>query len=237
MPRGIYDRNRSTRRSTIATPRTVAHDTAPASPTPQGDDAPAKMSTKLTRAVDTLRGLFIGFVQEFTALTMSREELAPRFYKTFLAWKEETGGSFVDFVRVLVPEVPMDRAGYKAHSAYNAADNLRRLAQAGTREEETPVARAKRIAAAPVNPRRALARVLASLAPILDPTAMDAVWKAASAQLHWTDGQIEAMKALVGEESPLVKVRAPRGVTLDHSLKLVVAPAPASPSEDLAATA
>lgn len=225
MPRGIYAR----RRSSTPQPRHTVQDTAP-TPRPAADDAAedTKLTAKVVRALDGIRDTFIAFVKDYTAILVRREDLAPKFMKASNMWIAETGGSFVDFVRVLDSTVPVDRDGYRAHRAYQAADYLRRLVQQGARTVETPVEKAARIASAPVNTRHAMARLLASFLPFIDPAALDAVWKAAETQLHWTEGQIDGMKELVKTEAPLVKVRAPRGVELDHQLKMVAAPVPAA---------
>jgi hypothetical protein len=225
MPRGIYNRQLSTpaaRSSSKDTARTLAAttDTTP-------DKEPVKLTGPLVRALDTLRTVFTAFVADFKVLEMKRAELAPRFMKTFRKWQGETGGSFVAFVRVMVPDLPMDTKSYKAHSVYNAADYLRTMAARLEREGTTPVERARAIANRPASPRTAMARMMASFLPLIDPSALAALRTAMEEQLHWTTAQVDGIMDLVGTEQPIVRVRAPRGIHIaEHSLKLVAAPTP-----------
>lgn len=186
------------------------------------DDTP--LPAKLTKAIDSLRVTFRDFTDDFAALNLNREVLAPKFMKVFGQWQATTGGTFVDFVRILVPSVPADREGYRAHPAYASADYLRRITQQESRETETPVARANRIASAPVNPRVALARMLASILPLLSPETLPVLWQSAADTLHWSEATIKEMQTLVESAPPLVTLRTPRGVHVDHALRVTPAP-------------
>lgn len=216
------------------TPRTAT--TAPAGAS-QGDEEPetAKpLSAVVARAVDAIRLTFSSFVDDFAAFTISGEDLAPRFMKTYRKWEAETGGSFVAFVRLLVPALPMDVKGYKAHSAYASADYLRREAARMERQGTTPVERAQAIANRPASPRVAMARLMASIMPLIAPDALAVLYDAMRTQLNWTDNQVAGLRELVGEETPLVRIRPPRGVHIDAGLKVTEAPIV---NEDIAATA
>lgn len=224
------------RRSTLRAVPTAAHDRATrAVEAPEATEAPdpRPLPAKVLRAIDAIRVPFSAFVDDFTTLTSDRETLAPKFMRAFDLWKAETGGGLADFVRLFDPTVPPSAADYKRHPAYNAADYLRRLVAQGSREDETPMQRAKRLAAAPVSPRRVLAQVLAAFLKVIDPATLDTIYASVKERNHWTDGQVEGLKELVEEESPLVSVRGPRGFT-SHSLRLVEAP---DASDDAAATA
>jgi hypothetical protein len=158
MPTGVY--NRTARRQSTTRVTSTAKDAPPtASVTPDAPkDAPAKLTGPLVRAVDTLRVVFNTFLTEFNALEARREDIAPRFMRTFGKWQSETGGTFIAFVRVLVPDVPMTVKEYKFNRAYMAADYLRRLVAQQERATTSPIARAKQIAAVPrphVSPWRA----------------------------------------------------------------------------------
>lgn len=233
MPTGIYTR----RKTSTSVPMHTAKD-APqrGQAQPIGEDkeqSEVRLSAKTTRAVDVIRVTFRAFVTDFARITVSREELAPKFMKTFNQWQAESGGTFVDFIRLLVPDVPHDREGYRAHSAYQAADYLRRLVQQEARTGSTPTERAEAIRNRPVSPRVALARIVASIMPLIDPSALEALWKAMHDQLNWSDGQVAGIKTLVTDETPLVRIRAPRGIHLaDHTLRLTAAPAPAQQTEE-----
>lgn len=181
----------------------------------------AGLSEKVQTAIDSVQSQFVNFVQDFTSLNESREDLAPKFMKAFGAWQSETGGSFVAFVRLLVPDVPEDREGYRAHRAYQAADYLRRLTAAGSRKQETPVDRAARIASRPVSPQRAMARMVAAVLPLLAPETLDKLWQAMQAELRWSEQQVANLQQTTSEETPLVQLRAPAGVKVAHKLRVV----------------
>lgn len=243
MPTGVY--NRPTRRLSTSRVRSTARDigrtaagTPGNGPTATQDETSPKESHKLTasvaRLVDGIRTTFTAFVDDFTSFTLSGEELAPRFMRTYRKWEAETGGSFIAFVRLLVPSIPMDVKSYKAHSAYMSADYLRREAARLERQGTTPAERAEAIRNRPVSPRTALARVLASVMPLIDPNALETLFEAMRSNLHWSEAQVDGIKELVGEETPLVRIRAPRGVHIEQGLKLSPAPVVA---DDAAATA
>jgi hypothetical protein len=216
------------------TTTTTAARRGPGRPPSRPEPAPADeemaediiLSVKTQKMVDGIRSSFVNYVNDFQVLTATRESLAPRFMRAFQMWQEETKQTFVQFVRVLVPSVPEDRDGYRNDPAYQAATYLRRLEAVNARVE-TPQARMQRLARAPVNPRIALARLVASLVPLLSPEGETALWRALEGQLHWSDAQIKGLQTLVETETPLVRVRTPRGVHIEHSLQLQQVPAPA----------
>lgn len=140
------------------------------------------VSAKVRTMIDHIREDFTAFVDGFTALTSARATLSPKFMKAFGAWQAETGGNFVSFVRLLDPEVPEDRDGYRAHKSYQAADYLRRL-QAGATRETSEIPESER----PVTAYRALAYFVATVLPTLDPSG--ALWTAFVEQMHWTEQQ------------------------------------------------
>jgi hypothetical protein len=190
-------------------PRTQAHGRAR-----DAEPAEPKQPTQKTlRLIDDIRRPFAEFVDDFGAITQSRQELAPRFMRAFNAWAQDTQGSFVAFVRLLVPEVPAAREGYRAHPAYQAADYLRRLAaQPAEREQVAPEDR-------PATPGRALAKVLAAILPMLsDP---EALWAAFIQELHWTPEQIARLQGAINREGPIqlqgrLGRRATNGFTLQQ---------------------
>lgn len=221
------------RRLSSARVRSAAQDTArhlAAAPVPQQEDTdedePVSLSKRVQTAVDKVRSLFRSYVEDFAALTASTEDLAPTFMQTYRRWEGETGGSFVAFVRVLVPDLPMETKAYKLHKAYNAADNLRRVAGRLEREGTNPVERAQRIANAPVAPRRAFLSLLSAVAPLIQPDALDLLFDAMKTRLHWSEATVDGIKDAVEnkEETPLVLIRPPRGVHIDQGLVVRSAP-------------
>jgi len=131
----------------------------------------------------------------------------------------------VDFVRYLVPGLPMSPADYSASHTYQAAMNLKRFGDRNIREKLNPAARAERLAKAPLSPRRALAASLATLIPIMEmftaPEELEKLWGVIRDRWNYSENQIGSLKALVETESPAVVLRPPRGVQLPHTLKVV----------------
>lgn len=185
----------------------------PTSSTQQIEPVAVRLSAKVRNAVDAIREPFGTFVAEYSALAVRREELAPRFMKSFGLWQAETGATFVDFVRVLVPDLGTSRKEYRAHRAYQAADYLRRLAAAVTRAPLSASEAAAEVQARtrPAKPSEGLARVLASMLALLDPAAQAIVWIAVHDGLHWGDRQVADLQTAVQDAQPLVKLTAPRG--------------------------
>ena len=105
--------------------------------------------TGLTRRREAAGAAVAETTPDFTAMAVSREELAPKFMKAFGLWQAETGSTFVEFVRFLVPEIGNTRAEYRNHRAYQAADYLRRLVGNAARKPTTQAERA----AAPASAR------------------------------------------------------------------------------------
>lgn len=162
------------------------------------------LSAKVDKAVKTIMAPFRAFVRNFGALAMSREELSPKFMKAFGLWQAETAGTFVEFVRFLVPDVPAQRAEYRNHRAYQAADYLRRLAGNAARRPRTAAERAT----APAPPTDVIARVFASLMEIIPDDRQDTIWSALQGQLHWTPRQVQRLQTQVKHVDPLVHIRA-----------------------------
>lgn len=157
--------------------------------------------TAKTRAlIDNVRTSFVTFVDDFSALvSSSRQDLAPRIMRAYGAYREETGGTFVDFVRQLDSTVPADRAKYRAHRSYQAADYLRRLVAAAPRTAT------RSRGPKPATPLVALARLMATVLPAVDPTG--AVWAAFVKEMHWSADQAKRLQKLAASQGavPLPK--------------------------------
>lgn len=164
--------------------------------------APIEVSAKVMRIIDAVREPFASFVDGFAAITADRATLAPKFMKAFGAWQAETAGTFIAFVRVFDATVPAERAAYRDNPVYQAADYLRRLSANAAR----PAAEAN--AVKPASPFEAVARLVATLAPLVED--MDLVWQAFLLELHWTDRQIARVQKLVGQAGPLLAKKAPQ---------------------------
>lgn len=145
---------------------------------------PVPITAKTQILINQVMASFLAYSDGFTHLTEARGDLAPRFMKACVAWQSETGGQFVDFVRVVDPTVPKDRKGYRAHSSYMAADNLRRLN--GPQREPLPEG------ARPASAYTALARLVATVLPVVDPTGV--IWAAFVKQMHWSEKQAQRLR-------------------------------------------
>lgn len=177
--------------------RTVPADGSVAETTPD-------LSSKVRKAVDAIKKPFISFTKDFASLAVRREELAPQFMKAFGMWQAETAGTFVDFIRMLVPEIGNTRAEYRNHRAYQAADYLRRIVGNAARRPRTASERAT----APAPPTDAIARILASLLTVItDERQQGQVWQAMQTQLHWSNRQVQRLQTQVEHVDPLVQIR------------------------------
>lgn len=175
-----------------------------------------ELSAKVQKAVDEIKSQFTGFVRSFEALEAKRGDLAPKFMKAANMWQAETGGTFIDFVRFLVPEVGETVKEYKAHRAYQAADYLRRKA-AGPRNLGGDVTQGAGGNAGPgttqETPMVVLERLLASLLPSIPEKAQEQIYAALKESSNWTDNRIETLRTRVDEVDPLVEIK---GRSLDR---------------------
>lgn len=159
------------------------------------------LSAKTRAMIEGIREQFSTFVDDFTALvSSSRAELAPRVMRAFDAYKNETDGTFVDFVRQLDATVPADRVKYRAHRSYQAADYLRRLVA------QAPRAMARKRGPRPATPLVALARLIATVLPAVDPTGQ--VWAAFVKEMHWTAEQAKRLQKLAASQGAVVLPKA-----------------------------
>lgn len=157
-------------------------------------------SAKTRHMIDAIKEQFTAFVGEFASMWESRQELAPKFVKAFKAYKEDTGLKLISFVRELDPTVPTHRddddtgEGYKNHPSYVAATNLNRLANA---EPKKAIPANKR----PVTPWVALARLVATVLPLVDTDG--SIWDAFVKECHWDEAQAKRLQALANREQPI----------------------------------
>lgn len=170
-------------------PRHTADDAMPsAGPT---------LSARTRGLIDGLREPFTTFVDDFSSLMQtSRAELAPRVMRVFNTYKAETDGTFVDFVRQLDASVPSDRDKYRAHRSYQAADYLRRLVA------QAPRALTRKRGPRPATPLVALARLIATVLPAVDPTGQ--VWAAFVKEMHWSAEQAKRLQKLAASQGAVV---------------------------------
>ena len=172
------------------------------------------LSTKTSSLIEGIRRPFLSFSKDFAGLVHSKAELAPKFMKAFRAWEKETDGTFVAFIRVLDPSVGEDRDDYRAHKTYQAADYLRRLDSRPEPEERTGTS--------PATHLLGLTRVVATILDLVAEDQQPRLWAALEKELHWTDTQIDRLKAKVGETEPIARLRPPKG-TEAYELRVAAA--------------
>lgn len=171
------------------------------------EDATPELSAKVKRAVTAITAPFKAFTRQFAAMSIRREELAPKFMNAARLWMAETNHSFVEFVRFLDPNVGGTRNEYRSHRTYQAADYLRRLDQNLRRKSQT-AAGGGRAVDAPAPPTDVVARILGSLMEIIPEERQQEVWDSMASQLHWTPRQIQRLQTQVEHVDPLVHIRA-----------------------------
>lgn len=159
--------------------------------------ATVEMSAALKRQIEALRKPFHAFAHDFGKLAETRAELAPKFMSAYGTYLQQTGGSFVDFCRLIDPSIPAERSAYRAHKSYQAADYLRRL-----------VAR-RDVGARRTRPVRSnvtvLARALGSLLPLVKD--QDQFWSGVAAEFGLTQRQVGRLRTVTGEVKPLLDLR------------------------------
>lgn len=175
-------------------------------------------TARTARLVEGIRAPFLTFVSDFAALTTSRADIAPKFYKAFLAWQGDTHQTFVQFVRDLDPSIGSARADYRKHKTFQAADYLRRLAIRAAK----PAVKKGEAAPAPASALDGMARLLASVLPMIHRDQLPKLWEAVSTELHWSPRKMTHLQHLVAQVDPLASVRPQRGTTPPQ---LLVAPA------------
>lgn len=149
------------------------------------------LSAKTRKLVEAVRPAFTQFAADFEALTVKRSELAPKLMKAYGAVQSETGISFVGFVRLMDPTVPVSREAYRAHKTYAAADYLRRLAAGRPSAAAGP-----RITPEAETPLDVLSRLVAAILPNLDAP----IFWTSFAQVcapHWSERQMTTLRSRV----------------------------------------
>lgn len=174
--------------------------------TPVNTDAqPTELSAKVKKMVDGVRETFTAFKGNYIALKKARDAFAPTFVKAFDAWKVETSGTFIGFVRLLDPSVPMAQKDYRDNDVYNAAIYIRR------KIVNPPGDRVERVGDAPATPMAGMARLIAAIKPLVPEDQLTKLWQIIAKELHWSEDQKARLEKLVEEAEPLLAVRAPKG--------------------------
>lgn len=159
--------------------------------------ADVQITAALKKEIDGLRKPFASFVAAFGALSVTREELAPKLIKAYGSYLAQVGGTFVDFVRVLDSSVPADRTAYRVHKAYMAADYLRRLVS-----RRDTGGRAVKPVRSNLN---MLARLLATLVPLVKDS--EGLWSGLATELSLKPRQVSRLRAVVASVQPLIELK------------------------------
>ncbi len=158
------------------------------------------LSRQLSAALDELRAEFAKMTDALQSLTVRKAHLAPTFLRLYHRYRQETGRTFVAFVKELDPSVPADRKGYQHHRSFQAALYLRRLAE----KPETTVQHRKT-----TSPYQLLVPVTKSLLQ-LHPQP-DAVWAALERTSRWNARNVDRFRRDVAKAAPLLaKPGSPR---------------------------
>jgi hypothetical protein len=173
-----------------------------------------ELSRRVMRRIEDVRAPFKTHVTMFGHMDEKAADLAPDFMKAFRAWKDETKGSFVTFVRMFDDTVPVNRdpdpkdranTGYKAHRTYRAADYLRRLVPGEEGEEA-----AEKEGGGPVSVSDAFVRLLAAIVALIPGNQVEKLWEVIGTELHWSQGKVATLRTSVEEVEPLVEARVER---------------------------
>jgi hypothetical protein len=198
--------------------KTAVQPEAPAAPATAPTTTPERTASKATmKLVESVREQFTGYLSGYNALQTTRAKLAPLFMRAFNAWAGDTGGSFVAFVRLYDPTVPLQSEGYRAHSTYAAAEYLRRKARDLAAESAAEVEGEELVGAtgvgaeAPATPLDVLARFVAMLLPLIAHEDQGRIWEFFASDAHWSERRITALREMVDLVKPFATVRTEKG--------------------------
>lgn len=174
-----------------------------------------KLSAPVQRQVQGMRERFSAYGAQFKAAWQSREELCEPFFKLFGAVQADTTCSFVQFVGLMDPDVPVDQRddvteggrivkGYRSHPSYQAALYMQRLQQQRARaktQAANPQARVRNL-----NATQRLARVLATMIPLIRESEVERFWSGIGTELDLDTAGLNRLRKQVGEAEPILRV-------------------------------
>jgi hypothetical protein len=172
------------------------------------EDMPS-LTKRTQRRIEDIRAPFKSHVTAFGHMDDKAQDIAPDFMRAFNAWKGETNGSFVTFVRLLDDTVPANRdpdpkdrgnQGYRSHRTYRAADYLRRLV-AAPEEGEEGVERE----GGPASVSDAFVRLLAAIVALIPGNQVDKLWTVIGTELKWSERRVATLREQVQDVEPLVE--------------------------------
>lgn len=202
------------RQTTHKAARAIANDVVKHPRADTSEPAQPELSKKVRKTIDGIRNEVRAYFADASRFFESRDALAQQFMRAFEVFKKETKLGMADFVREFDPTVPVNAADYKRHSAYNAADHLRRLvSNARAAAKLTPAEQAQRAASKPLGYRDAFAELLAAVLPIISADQVPKLWETVKERCRWTDAMVKGVEDKVkSTDLPLIALRAPRGM-------------------------
>jgi hypothetical protein len=170
-----------------------------------------QLSRRTSKRIEDIRAPFRTHVTAFGHMDEKAQDLAPDFMRAFNAWKAETDGTFVTFVRMFDEDVPPNRdpdpkdrtnLGYRNHRTYRAADYLRRLV-AAPEEGAEGVERGDR--EGPSSVSEAFVRLLSAIVALIPGNQVDKLWGLIGSELHWSERRVASLREQVQDVEPLVE--------------------------------
>lgn len=177
--------------------------------TAEVEEAPPPLSKRVARRIEDVRAPFRTHVTAFGHMDEKAQDIAPDYMAAFAAWRAETEGNFVTFVRLFDDTVPANRdpdpadknnQGYKNHRTYRAADYLRRLAPLVEEGEEGREERE-----GPTSVSDAFVRLLAAIVALIPGNQVEKLWEVIGKELHWSERRVTTLRESVQDVEPLVE--------------------------------
>lgn len=163
------------------------------------------LSAAHKRTLQALRRPVVDAARSFGAVREKLTDLAPKVLRLFNALvAEHERLTFVEFVRMFDPSVPMHAAdrdgtiGYRNHRVYYTMAYMRRLTQQGGRPRGQQGVRD--------SATDALARTLATILQIVSEP--EPVWAAIQAEFQFSERLMTRLRKRVDATKPLIKLEA-----------------------------
>ncbi len=170
-----------------------------------------ELSTSIRKQINALKPEITSFAKSFGLMQAKRVDLAPKFMKVYAAISADTTITFVEYVRLFVPNLPTKADGpdgYRNNSTYMACDYLRRLntqrprGRANVRDSSTD----------------ALARALATILQIVSD--VDKVWAAVQTEFKFRERAMTGLRRRVEQTKPLFKMEATKPIKVGTVLHM-----------------
>jgi hypothetical protein len=174
-----------------------------------------KLSGGLKRQIESMRDQFGEYGAAFRAAWTKREELCEPFFRLFGAVQAEQSCTFVQFVGLMDPTVPVDQRdddprtgtkGYRSHPSYNAALYMQRLQQQRNRERQREEAGDQTNRPRALNARERLARVLASMVQVIRDGEIERFWSGIGEELDLDTQSLARLRKDTESAEPIIRI-------------------------------